>query len=372
MYDVLRVNLITIDNNLLSMVNKQGPRMVSIKSTRGVQQEDVWGAADLLIAEGLRPTIERVRQKIGRGSPNTVSPMLEGWFATLGPRLGVSHERKRAAGEGWPEPVQQAIMQLWDSAQSSAREAAQRDLQSAQSTLDAERATLAAQQQVLLKKEHDLSAKLLAADELLAVMRGQVGDLTGRLKQADSKLAKQDDDLRALRLRLADLENLRLTDQQRHEAQEANHAAERQRLEDRSNQAERRLMTELDRDRQELKRLKALLKEAEVSKERADQQQQSEKSLLVQRLRDAELLLTSERQSLAAALERGNELRALLDAQQASHAAAMAQHLQQPPVAPLNVTTTRFSLPARSNPNMPTRRKLKKPNRQVENANNAR
>ena len=46
------------------------------KSTRGVQQEDVWAAADALIAEGLRPTIERVRQKIGRGSPNTVSPML--------------------------------------------------------------------------------------------------------------------------------------------------------------------------------------------------------------------------------------------------------------------------------------------------------
>ena len=44
------------------------------KSTRGVQQEDVWVAADALIEEGLRPTIERVRQKMGRGSPNTVSP----------------------------------------------------------------------------------------------------------------------------------------------------------------------------------------------------------------------------------------------------------------------------------------------------------
>lgn len=345
------------------MVNKQGSVMMFKKNARGVQQEDVWGAADLLIAEGLRPTIERVRQKIGRGSPNTVSPMLEGWFATLGPRLGVSQERKRAVGEGWPEPIQQAFMQLWDSAQSVAREAAQRDLQTAQSTLDAERAALAAHEQGLLKKEHDLSAKLLAADEVLAVMRGQVGDLTGRLKQTDRQLAKQDDDLRALRQRLADLESLRLTDQQRHEAQEANHTAERQRLEDRSNQAERRLMTELDRDRQELKRLKGLLKEADLSKERADQQQQNEKSLLGQRLRDAELLLASERQSLAAALERGNELRTLLDAQQVAHATAMAQHLPQPPITPPNVTTTRFSLPARSNSNMPVRRKLKKPNR---------
>ena len=42
---------------------------------RGIQEDDVWGAADALLAEGLRPTIERVRQKIGRGSPNTVSPL---------------------------------------------------------------------------------------------------------------------------------------------------------------------------------------------------------------------------------------------------------------------------------------------------------
>jgi hypothetical protein len=42
----------------------------------------------VLLAEGLRPTIERVRQKIGRGSPNTVSPMLERGFASLGAAPG--------------------------------------------------------------------------------------------------------------------------------------------------------------------------------------------------------------------------------------------------------------------------------------------
>ena len=54
---------------------------------RGIQESQVWEAADALVHEGLRPTIERVRQKIGSGSPNTVSPMLERWFATLGKRL---------------------------------------------------------------------------------------------------------------------------------------------------------------------------------------------------------------------------------------------------------------------------------------------
>ena len=34
---------------------------------RGIQESDVFGAADALLAEGKRPTIERVRLKIGRG-----------------------------------------------------------------------------------------------------------------------------------------------------------------------------------------------------------------------------------------------------------------------------------------------------------------
>ena len=61
--------------------------MENLRSPRAIQRDDVWAAADALLLEGKRPTIERVRQKIGRGSPNTVSPMLEEWFATLGPRM---------------------------------------------------------------------------------------------------------------------------------------------------------------------------------------------------------------------------------------------------------------------------------------------
>ena len=54
--------------------------------SRGINEQDVWKAADALLLEGARPTIERVRLKIGRGSPNTVSPHLESWFARLGAR----------------------------------------------------------------------------------------------------------------------------------------------------------------------------------------------------------------------------------------------------------------------------------------------
>ena len=96
----------------------------------GITESDVWTAADALLLEGARPTIERVRQKIGRGSPNTVSPYLETWFKALGARI--RDPRAFASQEAVPDPVAQAAARLWDAALELARAeqaAAQRDAQ---------------------------------------------------------------------------------------------------------------------------------------------------------------------------------------------------------------------------------------------------
>ena len=45
-----------------------------IRRPRGVQREDVWAAADAVLLAGEKPTLERVRQPLGSGSPNTVGP----------------------------------------------------------------------------------------------------------------------------------------------------------------------------------------------------------------------------------------------------------------------------------------------------------
>ncbi len=58
-----------------------------VRGPRGVQMEEVWAAADTVLGLGERPTIERVRQQLGRGSPNTVGPMLDGWYGSLAKRL---------------------------------------------------------------------------------------------------------------------------------------------------------------------------------------------------------------------------------------------------------------------------------------------
>ena len=79
---------------------------------RGINETDVWQASDVLLLEGQRPTIERVRQKIGRGSPNTVSPYLDTWFRHLGGRI--KDPGAFSAPPALPDPVQQAAQHFWD------------------------------------------------------------------------------------------------------------------------------------------------------------------------------------------------------------------------------------------------------------------
>ena len=86
---------------------------------RGITEKDVWSAADALLLEGARPTIERVRQKIGRGSPNTVSPYLDTWFKNLGGRI--KDPGAFSAPPELPDPVHQAAKHLWESALAETR-----------------------------------------------------------------------------------------------------------------------------------------------------------------------------------------------------------------------------------------------------------
>ncbi|MFM2054600.1 MAG: hypothetical protein RL456_2637, partial [Pseudomonadota bacterium] len=115
--------------------------------SRGITEHDVWNAADALLIEGARPTIERVRLKIGRGSPNTVSPHLESWFARLGARIA-DPQAFRAPEPEAPEPVRALAEQLWETARALAHqgvEARARAAEAAQRPAEAEAEALRAE-----------------------------------------------------------------------------------------------------------------------------------------------------------------------------------------------------------------------------------
>ena len=132
--------------------------------SRGITEQDVWNAADALLVEGARPTIERVRQKIGRGSPNTVSPHLDAWFSRLGARIA-DPQAFRAPEPAAPEPVRALAEQLWQTAQALAHQAvearaldAEARARAAEDARDAQAAELARLQALAQAQAAELEA----------------------------------------------------------------------------------------------------------------------------------------------------------------------------------------------------------------------
>lgn len=296
---------------------------MSSKSIRGIQSEDVQQAADALIAEGLRPTIERVRQKIGRGSPNTVSPLLDAWFATLAARLGLGAPKDEASQP--PEPVLKAAAALWEAALQPAREEAAQALAQARQALDAERADLAQRENDFARDKQALIARQLAADEALQVARSQLSDSASRLEEVSTLLGRRERDIDTLREKLTMREAERDADLRRSEEQARCHAEERARLEARATANEHRLLEELDRERQEAKRAKATLADQERRTAAAHAKLETANQRLAEKLQAMELAHKTHEQALASASMLAHELGQLLEAQKLAHATTLKQ-----------------------------------------------
>src|SRR6185437_10839822 len=87
-----------------------------------ISRADVFAAADELLLQGHRPTIDRVRMRLGRGSPNTINDHRDEWWAKLGSRL------RDLPGQEFPqlpERVAHTLQQLWNEALDGAQVALQ-------------------------------------------------------------------------------------------------------------------------------------------------------------------------------------------------------------------------------------------------------
>lgn len=207
---------------------------------RGITENDVWLAADGLLLEGLRPTIERVRQKLGRGSPNTVSPMLETWFKHLGGRI--KDPKAFSAPAALPDPISQAAQHFWEAALATARQEldeARRQVEAAaaQAIEEAERRASSAVQQAALAESRLTGATAELADQNQALM------------ETKQELAAEHARLTALQAALTAERDRRETDDQRWSAEAAGLRAQLAAALERADAADRRVALELDRER---------------------------------------------------------------------------------------------------------------------------
>lgn len=229
----------------------------------GISETDVWGAADALLLEGARPTIERVRQKIGRGSPNTVSPYLETWFRSLGARI--KDPGAFAAPPAVPDPVAQAAAHFWDTAMSEARAEQMQAYRERWEELAREGETLAADAEQLQQRESALAQRERDLQEALKVATSQLAASEERLQAAGQQLRQRDEQLAQLQLQLQEAQGAAQALQADAEASRKRHAQALDALEARHTSHERRWLNELDGERSATKRLQARLDEAQAA-----------------------------------------------------------------------------------------------------------
>lgn len=268
----------------------------------GITENDVWKAADALLLEGQRPTIERVRQKIGRGSPNTVQPHLDSWFRGLGARI--RDPKIFAAPSSTPDPVTQVAEHLWQVALSEARASVEQDYAARMEALALDRRHLEDERQAFREKEREIQARYDAAKAERNLMASQLEEM--RQREATAQLAFSGANAHVTQLS----EALRTARMQLDEAR-GSFDRERRALQEQSRQQETHWLMEIDR-------LRLSVREAKSQAEALERHEREAIAGLTQRAFDAESRLALLQDAHIRAQEQLAEQSAQMLQQQAS------------------------------------------------------
>lgn len=243
----------------------------------GVPEAEVFAAADRVLARGERPTVERVRLELGRGSPARVGQLLDAWWDALAQRL---------AGEtrlpALPAAASAAFTELWRVAMDEARTLAQGELDAQRAALDAERAQVQVDRTGWEERLAEATQARGDAEAARTQATERLEDLQRRLTQLEDQVAEDAERQKGLETQLQAAERDRRGLQEHLTAREATAAQEREAAAEHLRTVEDRSYAEVDRARQEAKTLR-------IDMERADRAHQQ--ALREAQQREAELRL---------------------------------------------------------------------------------
>jgi chromosome segregation ATPase len=160
---------------------------------KGVSALDVQRAADTLLRLGRKPSIAALREQLGGGSPNTLGPLLEKYWKSLGTRIPAGPK----ALERVPESLARLTEALWLRSIDEARERTKRSLigaapsQQALAEMEMKVAELTATLAESRARGTEMETQLLASLRERLELREQVQQLTVLLK-AEQELRAQD------------------------------------------------------------------------------------------------------------------------------------------------------------------------------------
>lgn len=177
---------------------------------RGITQSDVSHAADTLLRAGERPTIDRVRAKIGKGSPNTINPLLDAWWKTLSARLDAGP----AALHRLPESVAHVAEALWMQALEEGRRRAHAELKTSERLSAEHQQNLEVRSHVLTLREGELDSRLRDRERTIE-------DLNLRLRELTTMLRKEQATRESLSRQVAELQAARLPNRRKFQPKES-------------------------------------------------------------------------------------------------------------------------------------------------------
>lgn len=274
---------------------------------RGVNEKDVWKAADALLVEGRRPTIEAVRLKIGRGSPNTITPYLDTWFKGLGKRL--QDPGAFAAPTNVPEPIAAAATHFWEAALAAARQ----EIGVERSALEVDRAALEAERQEMASQRAAFAASEKALQDALQLAKDQLAEADRRAQMLEERAATFEADARRLAAEARTQREAR--ESERLAAAEEGKRRDQERKEEsvRFEATEKRWLADVDQARQSARAVTAQLDKvnATLAEERALRAGERNDSLV--RERELALAVAAADRKATAALSEAKSTRVLLD-----------------------------------------------------------
>lgn len=166
--------------------------------SRGVTASDVEHAADALLRAGDRPTIDKIRRKLGTGSPNTINPLLDAWWKKLSARL----DGGPAAFHRLPESVAHVAEALWMQALDEGRRRAELELKITRTAAANQQQTIEVRSHVLTLREGELDSRLRDRDNTITALNQQVRELTLMLRKEQSTREAQTRRIAALETKL--------------------------------------------------------------------------------------------------------------------------------------------------------------------------
>jgi hypothetical protein len=127
----------------------------------------------------MRPTIEKIRAKLGKGSPNTINPMLDVWWKTLSARL----DSGPAALHRLPESIAHIAEALWMQALEEGKRRATLEQRDSARVAELDKQRLELRSHVLTLREGELDSRLRDRDRAIEDLNLRLRELTGALRK---------------------------------------------------------------------------------------------------------------------------------------------------------------------------------------------